>query len=293
MLKILFLQNDLSKKGDLMAEYFSEEFYENLLKRKHAEMKVRLIDYILLRKPVGTPTGTLSWLEDDRLEYIEHECIFGCERHGLLVNCDEDVEVDRIKSIVLDKMTADPINEFEILRKKFFVNGSKRKLKKSIVSEEFELIEDLYSKLSAKYDTFVKKKLTLDGLKRAASGCTKQCKYCELSYEDIHFLWVSGAFTFDMNQPGPTLDRIDPKKEYSDDNITFCCMACNLMKGDAFTESEFLDVVKVVARIKKENLKAITDTLEEARQKEIRIADRKARKMLERECTPYDPMEDF
>jgi len=47
------------------------------------------------------------------------------------------------------------------------------------------------------------------------------------------------------------VDRKDGKKEYSPGNCVLACYPCNNAKSDVFSYNEFLEIGKVISKVKK------------------------------------------
>ena len=65
----------------------------------------------------------------------------------------------------------------------------------------------------------------------------EQGRKCALSDVDLHFGTESENRT-------ASLDRIDSKKDYEEGNLVLCCLRCNHIKGDFFTQSEMVEIGK-------------------------------------------------
>ncbi|WP_207536288.1 hypothetical protein [Desertivirga arenae] len=86
-----------------------------------------------------------------------------------------------------------------------------------------------------------------------------QCYYCGIQQDEINLLISKNKiYTKRITTRGRQLEleRILPNETY--DNITnlkFCCYWCNNAKSDEFTEAEFKEVAKEIAKIWKNRLK--------------------------------------
>lgn len=73
----------------------------------------------------------------------------------------------------------------------------------------------------------------------------KKCFYCGLPEENLQL--VLDAYnnkTFRLS-----LDRIDSARGYEEGNLVLCCLRCNHIKGDFFTQSEMVEIgQKFIAR---------------------------------------------
>jgi hypothetical protein len=79
----------------------------------------------------------------------------------------------------------------------------------------------------------------------------KKCSYCGIEEEVLQELIIKGKITskrFPVNgvpQRGKSrgmwleIDRIDPDKNYSLDNVALCCYFCNNDKSDVFTGKDY------------------------------------------------------
>lgn len=66
----------------------------------------------------------------------------------------------------------------------------------------------------------------------------KKCFYCGLKEEELRS--VSDKYNNKTNRM--TVDRIDSTKHYEDGNLVLCCLRCNHIKGDFFTQSEMVEI---------------------------------------------------
>ena len=68
----------------------------------------------------------------------------------------------------------------------------------------------------------------------------KKCFYCGLKEENLQL--VLDAYnnkTFRLS-----VDRIDSSKDYEEGNMVLCCLRCNHIKGNFFTQSEMVEIGK-------------------------------------------------
>ena len=77
----------------------------------------------------------------------------------------------------------------------------------------------------------------------------RKCCYCGLEEKNLRL--VSDAYnnrTFRL-----TVDRIDSSKDYVEGNLALCCLRCNHVKGDLFTQSEMEEIGKKFISLKWKN----------------------------------------
>ena len=77
----------------------------------------------------------------------------------------------------------------------------------------------------------------------------RKCYYCGLREEDMHK--VKDAYNNKVNRL--TIDRTDSSKGYEEGNMVLCCLRCNHIKGDFFTQSEMEKIGKIYIARKWEN----------------------------------------
>lgn len=68
----------------------------------------------------------------------------------------------------------------------------------------------------------------------------RKCCYCGL--EEKRLQLVSDKYnnkTYRLS-----VDRIDSSKDYEEENLVLCCLRCNHIKGDFFTQSEMVEIGK-------------------------------------------------
>lgn len=75
---------------------------------------------------------------------------------------------------------------------------------------------------------------------------TKECHYCNKTIK-----WVKHAGTGRYRY---NLDRKDSNSGYSKSNCVVCCKECNLMKNAWFSYEEFLEIIKLVDKMRDGNL---------------------------------------
>ena len=81
----------------------------------------------------------------------------------------------------------------------------------------------------------------------------KNCAYCGSKLSWSKYSCRNEGI---RNNAGYNLDRKNPKEGYSIDNCVPCCPACNKVKGDTFTYSEFMMfsvVLKKIIKLRKLN----------------------------------------
>lgn len=69
----------------------------------------------------------------------------------------------------------------------------------------------------------------------------QECYYCGIKQEDIT---KNQNMMPNKNIHRLTLNRLDPNKGYSIDNIVLCCARCNLIKSNFFTPEEMKEIAE-------------------------------------------------
>ncbi len=64
----------------------------------------------------------------------------------------------------------------------------------------------------------------------------RRCFYCDIPETKIKEVGLKTQTGRPLSALG--IDRLDPERGYEEDNIVFCCFACNKAKGDVFTPEE-------------------------------------------------------
>lgn len=84
------------------------------------------------------------------------------------------------------------------------------------------------------------------------------CHYCSISSEQIKQLASKGQL-FKKNERGwkLELDRFNSNYEYHPDNCAMACYWCNNAKTDEFTEAEFKEIGKSIAKIWQKRLEKV------------------------------------
>lgn len=73
----------------------------------------------------------------------------------------------------------------------------------------------------------------------------KKCFYCGIEEKDLPILTDS----INSRSKRLSIDKIDSSRKYEKDNLVLCCLRCNLIKGDFFTQSEMVEIgQKYIAR---------------------------------------------
>ncbi len=100
-----------------------------------------------------------------------------------------------------------------------------------------------------RYKTFFEKMLPYDYFEDFL--CGDRCCYCHITVEDINELIDKEKIFKKRETRGFTMeiDRKDPNKEYSKENIVLCCYWCNSAKTDEFTESEFKAIASGIKEV--------------------------------------------
>lgn len=144
------------------------------------------------------------------------------------------------------------LEQLENFKQKNMTNKSKTQLRSNFNSKKQKGLNDFtnFEEFSRWYDKALKK-----------------CSYCGIEEEVLQELIVTGKLTskrFPINgipQRGKSrglcleIDRIDPNKNYSLDNITLCCYFCNNDKSDVFTGKDYKDFFQNRAEYLKNLLK--------------------------------------
>lgn len=97
----------------------------------------------------------------------------------------------------------------------------------------------IYKKLKHS-DRSWKVKMTQEEFVEWYKSQQKICCYCGI--EDNQLQLVSDRFNNKTYRL--TVDRIDSSKDYQMGNIALCCLRCNHIKGDFFTQSEMVEIGK-------------------------------------------------
>ena len=99
------------------------------------------------------------------------------------------------------------------------------------------------------YKTSFEKMLPHDYFEDLLSG--DRCGYCHITVGDINELISMEKIFKKRETRGFTMeiDRKDPNKEYSKENVVLCCCWCNSAKTDEFTESEFKAIASGIKEV--------------------------------------------
>jgi len=68
----------------------------------------------------------------------------------------------------------------------------------------------------------------------------KKCYYCKRDWNQIEY------DIYNLQKSRLSIDRKDNNKGYIIDNIVLCCMRCNLIKSNYFTEVEMLKIGQII-----------------------------------------------
>lgn len=68
----------------------------------------------------------------------------------------------------------------------------------------------------------------------------RKCCYCGIEEKDLSLITDS----FNNKTKRLTIDRIDSSKDYEKGNLALCCLRCNSIKGNFFTQSEMEEIGK-------------------------------------------------
>ena len=69
----------------------------------------------------------------------------------------------------------------------------------------------------------------------------KKCVYCDISEKELKKGKIK-PFLKNRKYWGLSIDKKDPKKEYSLDNIVLACMICNTVKNNILTFEEMKEI---------------------------------------------------
>jgi len=82
----------------------------------------------------------------------------------------------------------------------------------------------------------------------------RKCFYCGVTEAEILNLSIYSQIGLLVESLG--VDRIDSDKDYTLDNIVLCCLACNKVKSNSFSQEEMGSLGKTISQIwqiRKEN----------------------------------------
>ena len=68
----------------------------------------------------------------------------------------------------------------------------------------------------------------------------RQCHYCGLKEKEIHKFKIKSQIGLGVESLG--IDRIDNSGDYTLDNIALCCLICNKIKSNFFSENEMKSI---------------------------------------------------
>lgn len=74
----------------------------------------------------------------------------------------------------------------------------------------------------------------------------KKCCYCGLTEEMLSKV----SDKYNNKTQRMTIDRLDSKKHYEVGNLALCCLRCNHIKGDFFTQSEMEKIGSTFIKLK-------------------------------------------
>ncbi|GAB2542688.1 HNH endonuclease family protein [Rufibacter soli] len=78
----------------------------------------------------------------------------------------------------------------------------------------------------------------------------KQCEYCGITQEQLDALWDKNQTLTKRNRGRKfEIDRKEPNKAYTLDNIVCACYWCNNAKTDTFTEEEFKQIGQAIKNV--------------------------------------------
>jgi len=99
------------------------------------------------------------------------------------------------------------------------------------------------------YKIFFEKMLPYEYFEDLLSG--DLCGYCHITVGDINELIDMGKIFKKRETRGFSMeiDRKDPNKEYSKENVVPCCSWCNNAKTDEFTETEFKTIASEIKEV--------------------------------------------
>jgi len=75
----------------------------------------------------------------------------------------------------------------------------------------------------------------------------RNCFYCGICEEDLSKLFIYSQIGLLVESLG--VDRINSEKDYTLDNIALCCLACNKVKSNCFSQDEMFSLGKVISEI--------------------------------------------
>ncbi len=82
----------------------------------------------------------------------------------------------------------------------------------------------------------------------------RSCAYCGIKESDVRYINLKTQTGHKLAALG--IDRLDSTKGYSEDNIVFCCFACNKAKGDVFTHEEMITIGSAISSAWKTRLES-------------------------------------
>jgi hypothetical protein len=156
---------------------------------------------------------------DSDIGYIESNCVACCPRCNYLKGKYISPEETKAALIALDKYTKDGILPEKI---NFSINNLK--IKRTRIPSYSKLVD-----AAAKNNTLLT--LTKEGFDLLAS---QLCYYC-------------GG---DIKSSGYSVDKKDPKQNYTKENSVPCCPMCNKIKFDIYTPEETLVVVNAIQKVR-------------------------------------------
>ena len=71
-----------------------------------------------------------------------------------------------------------------------------------------------------------------------------KCYYCDITEQG----WIEGNDDFNKRFKHLSIDRKDNNIGYTTDNIVWACYRCNSIKSSFFTESEMMEIGKIITR---------------------------------------------
>jgi 5-methylcytosine-specific restriction endonuclease McrA len=112
---------------------------------------------------------------------------------------------------------------------------------------------DLIVTLEREYIKTFEKLFSFEAFEKLLSQ--DRCHYCDISIADIEML-AEKRRLYRKNERGWILeiDRLNSNFEYTPENCVMACYWCNNAKTDEFTETEFLEIGKVIKDIWKKRL---------------------------------------
>ena len=72
----------------------------------------------------------------------------------------------------------------------------------------------------------------------------KRCVYCKVKAEDLLPFRIKGKLISRL-----TIERRDNSKGYTVDNLVLACCICNTTRSNIFTETQMIEIGKVIAKI--------------------------------------------